>query len=124
MIVSTYDPANNQQIYSTVGSFGHELVKIKNFEEIKTQQIVFCVDKQTAQEVGNLYFCTPLESFRHLPHATYVFGENNSQKLAREIIKAMETSKKDIHILTIPGKTLWAESAMAIVLYHYSLNEI
>ena len=124
MIVATYDPTNNQQIDSTVRSFGHEVLKIKNFEEITTQQIVFCVDKQTAKEIGNLYFCTPLETFKHLPHATYVFGENNSQKLAREVIRAQEFSKKAIHILTIPGKTFWAESAIAIVLYHQSIAEV
>ena len=123
-MIATYDVTNNQQINSTAGSFGHEVQIIRNFEEITTQQIVFCVDKQTASEISNLYFCTPLEAFRHLPHATYVFGENNSQKLAREIIRAQEFSKKAIHILTIPGKTLWAESAMAIVLYHKSISDV
>lgn len=117
MLVATYEP-DNQQMNSNAAAFHVDLQYIKSFEEITSNQLVFCVDKQTAQEIGNLYFAAPLKTFTHKPNATYIFGENNSQKLSKEIIKAQETSTKEVFITTIPGKTLWTESAMAIVLYH------
>ena len=118
MIVATYDNTNNQQIDSTVKAFGNKLIKINSWKDIDGD-IVFCVDKQTAQEIGNLYFVNELRTFRHDKNYTYVFGLNTSQKLAKEIMDAMEHSKHKVQILTISGKTLWAESALAIVLYDY-----
>lgn len=118
MIVATYDKTNNQQIDSTVKAFHNDLKKIKSWKDIDGD-IVFCVDKQTAQEIGNLYFVNDLRTFRHDHNYTYVFGLNTSQKLAEEIIDAMEHSKNKVQVVTISGKTLWAESALAIVLYDY-----
>ena len=114
---ASYDPKDNQQIQSMIGAFGESFQVIKSWEDIDTPNIVFCVDKQTAQEVGNLYISHPLMQFRHKAHTTYVFGENNSQKLSRQIIAAKENSKKNVELVTIPNMTIWAESAMAIVLY-------
>jgi len=115
MIVASYDKENTQ-IHSTCGAFNCELQYIESWKDIKTEDIIFCIDKQTAKEVANLYFVNPLVTFNHNKEATYVFGENNTQKLAKEIISCMG-SEKIVSLLTISNKTLWAESAMAIILY-------
>jgi hypothetical protein len=124
MFVATYELPDNQQINSNISNFGHIGQYIKSWKDCQTQKLVFCIDKQTAQEIGNLYMSFPLRTYKHQPHATYIFGENKTQKLAREIIDAIENGKKDVQLLTIPNKTLWCESAMAIVLYDMEIKEI
>jgi hypothetical protein len=122
MIIATYD-VENQQINSNTAAFGCTVQYIKSWEDITTKDIIFCIDKQTADEVANLYFVNPLKTFSHNNYATYVFGENNKQKLAREIISCMERNTKTVSLLSISNKTLWAESAMAIVLYDLESKE-
>jgi len=122
MFVATYDK-DNQQINSNVMAFGHQIRYIQTWEDITTEKIIFCIDKQTAKEVANLYFVNPLVTFNHDLNATYVFGENNQQKLAKEIIACIENSHRKVSLLSISNKTLWAESAMAIVLYDIERTE-
>lgn len=122
MFVATYDK-DNQQINSNTSAFGCTIQYIKSWEDLKHGHIIFCVDKQTSKEVSNLYFVHPLKTFKHDPNAVYVFGENNTQKLSREIIACMENGKGLVSLVSIAGKTLWAESAMAIVLYDVELKQ-
>ena len=124
MIVASYDQSNNQYLLTTTGSFGFDLQIIKSWKDIMTTDIIFCLDKQTVQEISNLYFVNPLETFNHNSEATYVFGRNMDMKLAKEIIGASEDKNKTVSLLTIPGKTLYAEVAMGIILYDYLKQKV
>jgi len=124
MIVATFDKTNNQQIDSAVRAFGHNLQKIDSWKDITTDKIVFCIDQHSEEEIKNYaYQVEDLKAFPHPDNATYVFGRNTNHHLTHEIIEASDAGK-DVQILTIPGKTLWAEVAMGIILYDYELQHI
>ena len=120
MIIASYDTEKNQQINCNCKQFGHEIQYIKSWKDITTHHIIFCVDNQAVTEDLKGYKVYDLKDFKPIEEdLTVVFGLNSGMKIGHEAIEAIN-SGKDVVLITIPNKVLWAESAMAIILYKFS----
>lgn len=123
MVVATFDLTNNQQINSTCLAFDQYLLQLKtptDLNEHINEEVVFCVEHQILEELKYPQSIQDLDSFEHHPNDVYVFGLNTEQKLA-SVISLFPHPYRLLQI--IGGKTLWAETAISIVLYDKWIKE-
>lgn len=122
MVVAIFKDSMNQQIHSTCQNFNQFVLQINSLEDLNEYtngEVIFCVDHQCIDEL-KAEDVKEIDTFEHSTTDVYVFGPNFS--LMTQRIKAF---KHPYRLLTIrSGKTLWTESALAIVLYDKWIKEV
>ncbi len=118
MPVGVFEKPNNAMI-SMCHNFGHRLYTCKNIEECFTRgkyDVVFCIDKQAKEELGEGYTVYDLKDFTFPKNPIFIFGKNTGMQMA-EMIKS-KPGYFDILTIDAPINTIfWVEPAMGIILY-------
>ena len=114
----------NAYFDSAAKAYDQRLVQLTNEEELDkyvNYVFVFCLDQHESSKFNGLV--TSVGEFVHPPNAAYIFGKNHGEHLSDIATKAVENGR-NVRVISIPGKTLWAETALGVILHDREMQKL
>jgi hypothetical protein len=122
-MIITFDKSN-AYFDSAAKAYGQTLVEVtkeEDFNKFSNYVFVFCLDQHEAKKFDGRV--TKVTEFVHPPNAAYIFGKNHGESLSDIATKALENGR-NVRVITISGKTLWAETALGVILHDREMQKL
>jgi len=110
-----------KDIISTCVQFGHKIHVCTSYLDVFTRgpkHVIFCVDRQTDDEMKKIKTSERLTDFVHPKDAIYIFGKNTGENMSEKLKQfSSDLQYKMLKIDAGISQVFWTSPAIAIVLY-------